>query len=576
MLAVSSLFAQRVVKEARFAVDYDEPVRRLATAEPVRAVGLIAAGHVHVSIRGSLDGAAWTPWQKVLLGHEGGTIVWFEQGVRQIETQSATGLHVLLIEPGRSSERVESESIVSRAGWGCGPECNPVSPPVYAPVTHLVVHHSAGGNTASDWAAVVRSIWVLHVRGNGWNDIGYNYLIDPNGLIYEGRAGGDGVVGAHFSGVNTGTMGVCLMGTYSTVAPTAAALQSLSRLLTQQASRWSLDPLGQTLHTASGLTLNVISGHRDAGLSSRASGTTECPGNGLYTWLPSLRDQLERARACAPALARRNYCFGASGGSVPVPLEVHPGCQIGVSGGAEWLRVRDGRLFADPNTASSRRAADLLIGGSVVQVAQAESGVEQMPCIARGGVVNAASFDSRPLALGSIASLFGEDLWREGAPAIVTVNGREAAVFGALPGQINFALPAGTQTGSARLQVVRQGIRSPETMIWVTEAAPAIFAAQNFDDDNLHSAANPVRPGRPLILYLTGIGIDRTLPWEARVDGASAQGLFLGPAPGFIGLGQANVAVPTNLNPGEHRLEIIVSGAASPAIALFAASVNAN
>ncbi|MFN8814323.1 MAG: N-acetylmuramoyl-L-alanine amidase [Acidobacteriota bacterium] len=575
-LAMSSLCAQRVVKEARFAVDYDQPVRRLAAARPVNAIGLIAAEHSHASLRGSRDGATWGPWQQVVLGHEGGTVVWFEQGVQEVEFQAGSTLRVLFIDPGPSSRQSTSEPIVSRAGWGCGPECNPASPPVYAPVTHLVVHHSAGGNSATDWAAIVRSIWVLHVRGNGWNDIGYNYLIDPNGVTYEGRAGGEGVVGAHFSGVNTGTMGVCLMGTYSTVPPSAAALDSLSRLLGQQAQRWSLDPLGQTLHTASGLTLNVISGHRDAGLSPRASGATECPGNGLYTWLPALRNRIERTRACAPSLERRNYCFGAAGGSFPIAVEVNPGCEIGVSGGAEWVRVRDGRLIADPNPAPARRGTDLRIGGSVIQVAQAEAGVEQLPCVARGGVVNAASFDARPLALGSIASLFGEDLWREGAPPSVTVNGRAATVFGAVPGQLNFALPAGTQTGSARLEVVRQGIRSPETMIWVTEAAPAIFAAQNFDDGSLHSASRPVRPGRPLIIYLTGIGANRALPWEVRIDGAPAEGLFLGPAPGFLGLGQANVAVPTNLSPGEHRLEIIVSGAASPPLPLFTGPLNSN
>src|SRR5437016_1926200 len=82
----------------------------------------------------------------------------------------------------------------------------------------------AGGNAATDWAAVVRSIWVLHVQGNGWNDIGYNYLIDPNGVLYEGRGGGDGVMGAHFSCVNSGTMGVALLGTFSVVPAPAAAL----------------------------------------------------------------------------------------------------------------------------------------------------------------------------------------------------------------------------------------------------------------------------------------------------------------------------------------------------------------
>lgn len=65
--------------------------------------------------------------------------------------------------------------------------CPAQDPPLYTTVTHLIVHHTAGANTAADWPSVLRSIWVLHVMGNGWNDIGYDYLIDPDGLPYEGR-----------------------------------------------------------------------------------------------------------------------------------------------------------------------------------------------------------------------------------------------------------------------------------------------------------------------------------------------------------------------------------------------------
>ncbi len=569
LLLAASLWGQRVVTEAKLAVDYDQPVRRLEAREPVRAVGLIGEGHFHALVRGRQTGGDWTQWQKAELGHEGGTLVWFDAGVNEVEVQTPGALRVLLIEPGAGQERTESDGVVSRAGWGCGAECAPVSAPVFAPVTHLVVHHSAGTNNASDWAAVVRSIWVLHVRGNGWNDIGYNFLIDPNGVVYEGRAGGDGVIVAHFSGVNTGTMGVCMIGTYSTVAPSGAALEALRRLLGEKAARWGLDPMGQTLHGASGLTLNVISGHRDAGLSPRASGATECPGNGLYTWLAGVREGVERSRSCAVTLGRRNYCFGATGGRAAIALEVGTGCEVGVTGGAEWVRVRDGEVVVDANTTATRRTADLRIGGSVVQVAQAEAGVPGLPCVARGGVVNAASFDRRPLALGSIASAFGEGLWREGGQTTVNVNGRAATMFAATPGQVNFALPAGTQPGSARLEVVRDGIRSPETMVWITEAAPAIFVAQNFEDGSLNSAAQPVRAGRPLVVYLTGIGTNRNLPWEARLNGVRVEGLFLGAAPGFIGLGQAHVAIPTNWAAGEYPLEIVVSGAASPAARVF-------
>jgi len=102
-------------------------------------------------------------------------------------------------------------------------------------------------------------------------------LIDPDGVIYEGRAGGDNVLGAHFSSVNAGTMGVSMIGTFTDVTPAEKALTSLRRILAWKASQRAIDPLGQSRHTASGLELNNISGHRDG------PSPTECPGDALYS-----------------------------------------------------------------------------------------------------------------------------------------------------------------------------------------------------------------------------------------------------------------------------------------------------
>jgi uncharacterized protein (TIGR03437 family) len=572
LLVCFSSFGQGLVGEAQLNVDPDQPIQRHSSPTTFRGLGLIGDAHFHVRVRSSLDGTAWSEWRDAELGHEGGTLVWFDDPVREVEVISARPIRMLFIEPGtakpsmaRRSATHDEPAIISRAGWGCGNECTPRERPIFANVTHLVVHHSVGANESRDWAAVVRSIWVLHVQGNGWNDIGYNYLIDPNGVVYEGRSGGDGVIGAHFSGVNTGTMGVCMVGTYSTRPPTPAAIESLKRVLAWQAGKWKLDTSAQTTHAASGLTLNVISGHRDAGLSPRASGTTECPGNALYSYLPAVRRDVFATSACNIQLQRRNYCFGSQAASALVEFDNPRNCEVGVEGGADWLTVREGRIEVSSNNSATRRTADLRVGGQVVQIAQAESGIANPPCIARGGVVNAASFDTRPLAIGSIASLFGTDLWREGSRTEVLINGRlSAPVFAATASQVNFALPTGAPIGSARLEVIRDGVRSPETMFWITEAAPAGFAAQNFDDGELNSALKPVRAGRPLVVYLTGIGADRRLPWEASIAGIRAEGLFLGATPGFIGLAQANLIVPEATGAGDHPLIVTVSGVASP------------
>lgn len=70
----------------------------------------------------------------------------------------------------------------NRANWCPDNNCPPNASPSFTNVTHLIVHHSAGTNVANDWAAIVRAIWNLHVNVNGWADVGYNWLIDPNGV----------------------------------------------------------------------------------------------------------------------------------------------------------------------------------------------------------------------------------------------------------------------------------------------------------------------------------------------------------------------------------------------------------
>ena len=194
---------------------------------------------------------------------------------------------------------VTKPEVVSRSDWGCPDGSrSPGWAPEFTVVTHLIVHHSAGANAAGNWAQVVRDIWVFHASsvasgGRGWGDIGYNYLIDPKGTIYEGRAGGDNVIGAHFSCVNGGTMGVCLLGTFNSVEPTRAALESLGKILAWKAAQRQLDPVGVTYHPGSKLPLPNISGHRHANDSTVACSKTECPGDKLFAMLPTIRENVK-------------------------------------------------------------------------------------------------------------------------------------------------------------------------------------------------------------------------------------------------------------------------------------------
>lgn len=180
----------------------------------------------------------------------------------------------------RSSCSCPQPAYLDRAAWCPTGDCPPDPTPTPTNVTHLIIHHSATANSANDWAAVVRSFWDWHVNVNGWDDIGYNWLIAPNGAVYEGR--GDNILGAHFCGKNGGTMGVCVIGTYTYVLPTQAALDKLEELLAWKACDVGIAPEETAYHASSGLDLHRISGHRD-GCS------TECPGDMLYPAIPALR-----------------------------------------------------------------------------------------------------------------------------------------------------------------------------------------------------------------------------------------------------------------------------------------------
>ena len=546
---------------------------RSASPYAFRAVGFygISAAQV-IRVRTSIDGEHWTDWVEARREHTGtGALICFDQPQRWLEAD--TPAEVLFIDPGISApptaERRPATAVppvVSRAEWGCTPENCAFrgGSPVYAPVTHLIVHHTAGGNIAADWPAVVRSIWALHVNGNGWSDIGYNYLIDPNGVLYEGRQGGDGVIGAHFSGVNTGTMGVSLMGTFSTTAPSPAAIDTLVAMLAWQASKWKLDPDGESLHASSQLRLNNISGHRDAGLSARASGATECPGNALYAILYRLRTDVASTADCPVRVRQSLWCAPAEGASAVLSIDAPRACDVMIESRASWLGARtDGTIAIAPNT-GPRRTGVITVAGQSVEFSQSADGEPLLPCVAPRGILTAGTAQRSPAVPGSFISIYGSGF----DTPTVTVNGSvDLPLIHTSPTHINAFLPANVATGSARLSVSNSGLRGPDQMFWITESAPVILATQNHTDSELNSEAAPVHAGEPLIVYLTGVG--RSTVLSADIDGRAVQILFHGSLASFPGLHQANINIPAELGPGRHQVIIRSSGAASPAVEIF-------
>src|SRR5215212_3741930 len=215
--------------------------------------------------------------------------------------------------PAVASTATAQPSVVSRGGWGADPAYMTWAPQFYA-TKKLIVHHTATSDTYADRAgaeAQIRSIYYYHSVTQGWGDIGYNFLIDKFGTIYEGRysrdyaganptgdnAAGQGVTGAHTSGWNSGTVGVALLGTLTTHDATPAARDALERLLAWEASAHGIDPQGSALYanpvSGTQATFPNIAGHRDVN-------ATECPGGTFYATLPAIRAEVAAMIAGSP------------------------------------------------------------------------------------------------------------------------------------------------------------------------------------------------------------------------------------------------------------------------------------
>ncbi len=191
--------------------------------------------------------------------------------------------------PLRTLATAGSPRIIPRSAWNANEKIVRAAPR-YAPTLRFaIVHHTAGSSSygPEESAAIVRGIELYHVKANGWNDIGYNFLVDRYGQVFEGRGGGmqRNVIGAHAAGFNTGSVGIAVLGTYSAKAPTREAEDALGKLLAWRLDVGHVDPASSAM-VSSGVRpayLRAISGHRDAG-------STACPGNALYARLGQLRE----------------------------------------------------------------------------------------------------------------------------------------------------------------------------------------------------------------------------------------------------------------------------------------------
>ena len=287
--------------------------------------------------------------EPVWVGHADGV----EARVRAVRTVGAvaatpTSLKIILVDPGTSaadrnpaavptaaSAAVAGElqpAVRTRAQWGADESLRSYTSgcgtPDYSSTIKVgFVHHTDTPNdySAADVPAMIRSIYAYHVKSNGWCDIGYNFLVDRFGVVWEGRYGGIDlpVVGAHTGGFNKDSFAASMLGSYSSLTPSDAMIDAYQRLYAWKLGLHYRDPLGTAVLTSAGgpntkyaagtqVTYNTISGHRDAG-------NTTCPGDAAYSQLGRIRAGANARLGAAlvqPTTSATSTTYGGAGPTV--------------------------------------------------------------------------------------------------------------------------------------------------------------------------------------------------------------------------------------------------------------------
>ena len=236
----------------------------------------------------------------------------------QLVDGGRSGADAPVAAPDSAAAATRAPTIVTRSGWGADESLVKAAPEVSTTAQVLFVHHTDTTNSYG-WAeayAQVRSVYVFHTKVRGWNDIGYNFLVDRYGRVFEGRRGSltQPVVGAHAGGFNVNSLGFAALGSYQSVTPSTALVAGLTTVLAWQAAQYGINPTGTSVLVSAGgsytrypqgtrVKLPTVAGHRNADL-------TDCPGNDLYPKLPGIRTEI--ARRMVPALTGAVLNPGAS------------------------------------------------------------------------------------------------------------------------------------------------------------------------------------------------------------------------------------------------------------------------
>ena len=344
-------------------------------------------------------------------------------------------------------------SYVTRAGWQANEKIVKGEVSYGTDVKVLFVHHTAGTNSYScaDSPSIIRGIEAYQVQSKGWNDIGYNFLTDKCGTLYEGRKGGvdKPVLGAHTYGFNTNSAAIAVLGTYIDSGVPAATATTIARVaayklglygyspsstakLTEAASDGKF-PLGQVV------TFNRISGHRDAV-------ATECPGDALYAQLKNIRVEA--------ASGIWNLAVKAPPGYVPGKVTLSwsvgtPTSQIG-----RFDLLVDGKVAG--TAAASARSAPVSLAAGTRKL--------QVRAVHVSG--NSATSSAVSVVSDTTAPTYPTPPWLSLRSGTVSAT--------AVPVQLNWTAADGVKLASVAATAPTSTSFAPTTTAWATSAKPSV------------------------------------------------------------------------------------------------------